>query len=543
MKNIIFLFLIILLASFFRVFYLSQYPPSITADELGHAYTAYSILKTGRDEWGDFLPINPRGFGDYKGPLYTYLVIPFEALFGLSVEAVRLPSAVVGVLTVLIVYFLSRQIFGSKKIGLLSSLLLAISPWHIQYSRVAFESNLGVMLFSLSLLFFVKSFKSSKFIILAAFCSGLTLFTYHSFKIFTILFFSVAVFLYYKRITRLGKKNLLVASLLASFFIIITMVGFFFQGSGRRAFDAAIYSQENIKPLREVQIEDKLPQPWGRVINNSRQYIVSSFIQNYLGYYSTTFLFSPNRPDNSFLNLGGKGLLYVWEIIFIIYAVFVLVTKKNEWNKLLLVYLLLAPIPASLTREYMHAQRVQTFIPLLQMMSAFGFFKLLAKVDSAHLKRYAAFLIGIVIIWSLIARIDYYFFHTFTKEQAGLKSGYKEIVGFAEVNKHKYSQIVFTKVHSEPHVFVAFYSQMDPKIFQNYSKDWRYFEKEFKFLDMINYSLEKYQFRNINWEKDKNLKNSLIIGSDEEIPDDVKSIYQVRSLTGKLMFVALDTNL
>src|SRR3989344_2982193 len=113
-KTAFILMLILVLATILRLPYLSRLPFGITIDEAGQGYSAYSILKTGRDEWGDFLPLNPRGFGDYKPPVMMYLLVPSIALFGLSEFAIRLPSAAAGVLTVLIIYFLVRDLFKSR---------------------------------------------------------------------------------------------------------------------------------------------------------------------------------------------------------------------------------------------------------------------------------------------------------------------------------------------------------------------------------------------------------------------------------------------
>ncbi|MDP2861036.1 MAG: glycosyltransferase family 39 protein, partial [bacterium] len=140
-KSKILFFLIIFLAVITRVPFLDGFPNGFSGDEASQGYTAYSILKTGRDEWGEFLPLNPRSFGDFKPPLYTYLTVPSVGLFGLSEGAVRLPSAIIGILTVIIVYFLTREILGlgeffsekeRKAVSLLSAFLLAVSPWHIQ---------------------------------------------------------------------------------------------------------------------------------------------------------------------------------------------------------------------------------------------------------------------------------------------------------------------------------------------------------------------------------------------------------------------------
>ncbi|MBI5019248.1 hypothetical protein HZB58_03170, partial [Candidatus Gottesmanbacteria bacterium] len=86
MKKISFI-IIIILAAFLRLWQLGNVPVSPDWDEAALGYNAYSILKTGKDEYGIFLPRTLRSFDDYKPPLYTYLAIPAVAAFGLTTWA------------------------------------------------------------------------------------------------------------------------------------------------------------------------------------------------------------------------------------------------------------------------------------------------------------------------------------------------------------------------------------------------------------------------------------------------------------------------
>ena len=117
----ILLFLIIIgIASFLRLYQLGALPNSYTPDEVAQGYTAYSILKTGQDEWGNHDLFNLRSFGDYKPPLQTFLMIPAIKLFGLTLFAIRLPNALFGILAVIFTIIFSYQIFDNYNIALLS---------------------------------------------------------------------------------------------------------------------------------------------------------------------------------------------------------------------------------------------------------------------------------------------------------------------------------------------------------------------------------------------------------------------------------------
>src|SRR3990167_1719234 len=111
LKNNLALLAIVILAAVLRFWQLGQNPPSLDWDEAAHGYNAYSILKTGRDEYGYKFPLYFRSFDDYKPPIYTYLVVPSIAIFGLNDFAVRFPSALIGVFAIMFTYFLVKELF------------------------------------------------------------------------------------------------------------------------------------------------------------------------------------------------------------------------------------------------------------------------------------------------------------------------------------------------------------------------------------------------------------------------------------------------
>jgi len=133
------LILILLLASFLRLWRLGDVPVSLFGDELDVGYHAYSILKTGRDYHGNLLPFHFQSLAEYRTPLFLYSAVPTVGLFGISALGVRLPAAIFGILGVYALYMLVNEITKSKKLALASSFVLTMSPWHIQYSRAAFE--------------------------------------------------------------------------------------------------------------------------------------------------------------------------------------------------------------------------------------------------------------------------------------------------------------------------------------------------------------------------------------------------------------------
>src|SRR3989344_4323054 len=185
--------IIIFIAILLRFWQLGNVPPSPDWDEASLGYNAYSIMQTGRDEYGKFLPVILRSFDDYKPGLYAYLIIPFIKLFDLNTMTVRLPSAIFGVLAIIGTYFLVKELFkkshlspqdSASNIALLASLLLAISPWHLQFSRIAFEAQVGLSLNIFSILFFIKGLKRGIYFVLSVILATLSIYVYQSEKVY-----------------------------------------------------------------------------------------------------------------------------------------------------------------------------------------------------------------------------------------------------------------------------------------------------------------------------------------------------------------------
>ncbi|MCX6724632.1 MAG: glycosyltransferase family 39 protein, partial [Candidatus Shapirobacteria bacterium] len=335
-------------------------------------YTAYSILKTAKDEWGQFLPLNPRSFGDYKPPLYTYLTIPSIAIFGLNEFAVRLPSALFGTLAVVAVFLLTKELFGITAISLLSALFLAISPWHLVFSRAAIEANLTAFFFPLGFYFFLKGLKNSKYFSLSALFWGLNLYTYHSARFFTLLFAFLLILWSFKKI-RFGDKKVWLAGFLALIFVLPVLFSLFQGGAGKRFGDVSLFNPtDKWQEVRQRQKESLLKEPLPIFLNNKATWISEKFVKNYFSYFSLNFLFTDGSPDDYYANLPGRGLLHLWELPLLLATVWFFYKKKEKRLTLLLFWLFLAGAPAALSKESAHANRAATFLPLWSILSAYG---------------------------------------------------------------------------------------------------------------------------------------------------------------------------
>ena len=168
---------ILALAAVLRLAWLGTLPAGLSQDEWVKGYDAWSILRTGRDQYGARLPLVFRALGDDREGMIVYLITLSEALLGPTEFAVRLPTALAGVALVGLTYLLGREL-GGARLGLLAAGLLAISPWHAQVSRLAFRAGLTPLFVALGLWLCLRALRRGSSLAPAGVALGLSLYTY-----------------------------------------------------------------------------------------------------------------------------------------------------------------------------------------------------------------------------------------------------------------------------------------------------------------------------------------------------------------------------
>lgn len=509
------LLLILLLAALLRLIALGKVPAGITADEVSQGYSAYSILKTGKDEWGINLPLTSfRAFADYRAPLQTYLIVPSVALFGLTEFAVRLPSAIFGILAVLSIYLLTRELFGPKKItflkrqlgiGEVAALFMALSPWSIQFSRTALEANFASFLFTFGLYLLLRGIKGEKrFLLLSALFLGLDLYSYLAAKLFVPLFILAFLIFNRRQIISSGIRRLFPFLIVLSLIAAPIYLDALFGPGNVRGKDLVItnFSLENIKQISNEQYFSPLakfsPQ-LVRIFSNKLVFTVHQFIGNYVSYLSPTFWFTEGGREITYSVFPGYGLLPLWMLPLVIFSLYRLIVNKEKNLPLLLFWLFLAIIPAAITKEGYRPNRAGSLLGFWEIIAAYGFWQLVTGVRLFQKKSVQIGLLSVCLI-SLVSYLNLYFFSSVAKYPTAMSFGYRDLIKKVSGVSDNYQQIIFDK-GSQSQIFVAFYSRMDPTYYQKYSETWwpRIESGHVLFLDMLDpYSLGKYTFKSFN---------------------------------------------
>lgn len=476
-----FLCAIFLFALFLRTTHLSSYPVGFQIDEASLGYNAYSILHTGKSEAGISLPLYIDTFGDNRPTGYNYFAIPSVAVFGLTVFATRLPGALFGALMVIPVFLLGYILTHDKKIAVVSSLLVAAAPWSIVLSRASAEAVIALF-FILSgfylVLNFTKSTKSWQLLLGTIFLAS-SFFFYHTPRIFVPLFFFVSILVLYFPFKKIRQNKQLIGLVCSFLFLCIVsfLLIFVVKGGTGRFSQVNIFSFPETKLTMEEQIREDgtahTPLLETRAFHNKGVNYFLTFTSNYFEYFSGDFLFI-NGGLPVWYKVDKVGLLLLIECPFLIYGLFVLAKSKNRMSKLPLLWILVAPIVASVTVDDIpNINRAIVLFPMLEIVTSVGLMHIAEEVS--HIKyqvvsiqiKYLLFAIFFLLFTLNFGYfLHQYFIHGQTHRTWYRNNGFDNMMQIVNQNYGKYDKIIASKTGGGYPLFL-FFSKYDPAFYQS----------------------------------------------------------------------------
>ena len=529
---------ILVLACFLRLWQLDKVPPSISMDEASIGYNAYSVLYTGGDEYGQFPIISQRSYDDWRRSTYLFLTVPFIATLGLTPLAVRLPAALLSILSVWAIYYIVLLLFKKETpfaIGtaLLGAFLLAITPWHIYISRMGHESNASLSFLVFGIVFFLQGLKKPWKLLLGFWLFILSMISYYVGQIFIPLFTVGLCVVYREELFYLSKVNkklslvfgislLLVVPILWSLFSPTALVRF----QGTSTFSPSAHEDFYNEEIAQHNKAETQHDIIGIVWHHRFLYPVKILASAYVIHFSPTWIFSNPSGKDSF-KAPHVGLLYDWELLFAILGIGVVwFTKFLTWKSkaFILLYFLLAPLPAAIAVGVPHANRAYNAVVMWQVFSAFGIGYLLYRF--LRMRVLMLILVGFLIIRGFG---DFYsnYFYVFPKAQsASFYYAFSEMMPYVLAHENAYEHIVFANTDNMYQSYMGYlwYSKFDPKKYQ-------------KMGGTISggydqtHTIGKYEFRPIDWSKDEHREKTLLVGNLHDFP---------KGITGKI-FYNLDT--
>lgn len=498
MKNKI-LFLGLILALIYgvisRTMWLSKSPPSLNWDEAAIGYNAYSLLETGRDEYGRFMPLTLRSFDDYKGAIYAYLTVPFIKILGLNQTAVRLPSALAGVGLIFLAYLLGKKI-ESEMTGVFAALAVALSGWGLIFSRTAFESNLGLFFLMLGIYLSIFSKKNIYNLLWGSFWLIISAYTYHSEKM-VVPFILLWILIRYKKIF---SKKIAVVYGLFLFFLGTPLIFTFFWGGGNLRFKGT-----SIAKLWPFKPEQSFLHP----VSMPFYFLNESFGR----------ILAPLSPANLFVrgSVGGAQQIYmagIYPVSFM--AVFVVgifsFVKNFKKHFYLFVLLFVFGIVPVISWNWFSLVRSIPFVFMLSIIIGVGVsfvYKNLGRFKNLFLIIFLGFLMleGIYNLNSAWMSVPAYF-------AGDYQDGMSDLVKGIQKNEAGFDRIIVDTNQAQAYIFMLFYGKFDPAEYQKLSL-------ELSPEDLKEHTgFGKYEFRDLYWPIDQKLKNTLIVTSPINIGDE-----------------------
>jgi 4-amino-4-deoxy-L-arabinose transferase-like glycosyltransferase len=496
-----FILLLFLIGLGIRIYNIEGIPPGIDWDEASIGYNAFSLVQTGKDEWGKSFPLIFQAFGDYKLPLYIYSTAGFITFLGLSVFSIKITAILAGSLSILVLYFLAQQIFKNRAISLLAATFLTFSPQSIFFSRLSQEVILCSFFILCGLLFEIWYIRKKRIFLfyLSFLFLGLSLFTYNLARIVSPLllgfFFIVNTFLG-NRIKNI-RKLLPVVVLTAGLFLFIALQ--FTNGGLSRLSYTGIFGQEKGTTLdiQEFRQEDH-NSIVSQVLHNKATFFVIKLAGNYISHFSTSFLV--NFHNYGIIQESFFPPLYIIMLPFYFFGIYL--TGKKLFEKvpteekavygILLFWIIIAPLPSMITENAPSSKRYLGALGSMELLTAYS----LVTLWSICKREYKKWLvIGFCIFYTIEVVLFLYQYFIMYPRTYDIVYRFKEntICKILQQPNHSYDEIIYSRnISGEPQIFPLFCLAYNPNDYLatkkwHQDKGWFYIDSfgKYTFYDAI----------------------------------------------------------
>ncbi len=544
-KLTIILIAVFAFTTFLRFYQLGNIPAGFLNDEANAGYDAYSLLKTGHDQWNNFLPIsNFIGFGDFQPPVFRYTSIIPIALFGLSEFSIRFMSALAGVLSVIVLFFLVKKLVNSKA-ALLSAVLLAIMPWAFGLNRIGHESNIAVLFLILALFFgFIQ--KSRKDLLISSFFLAACMYTYSAYILYAPITLFLILYANYKK--ELGFKPLFYV--LIFFLILISPIIFQKNSASVRFSQVGITTNINSIGLINT-LNDERGQCLAivnpnicKIADNKIALFISIFVKNYLSHFSPNFLYiNGTATQFSILPLRGLDYLFCFPLLILGIVFLLRQEKQRKLNIIFILLFLLSALPDSLTSDGNYT-RASIMIPYLAILNGIGAFFLFDVLNKQKFGRLFSLAFILVILFSFTS--FYILYNSYFKNNYSIFSqyGYRELMQKTYSVETGYDRIYISRHlnDAKQYIYYLFYKKYDPSSFQKKEGvDYKTGEDGWISIDRINNIYFVDNPPTASQLKKLSNQKVLIVSNPVDFPKIITPVFVVKDKLGNTIFKAVNS--
>jgi len=251
------------------------------------------------------------------------------------------------------------------------------------------------------------------------------------------------------------------------------------------------------------------------------------WLKRYLNYLDPNFLFF-NGMHMTTLDSFGLGLLYPFEIPWLILGIYSFIKRKIPHKDVFVIWLLTGIVPDSLTNNQQQAGRLLHIAPIVIMIVTLGlieFVKWILRMKKTYTKIFISGIYFIFITFILIHAFLVFSVHFPRAKGESYDEGLKQVALYVTEHQSQYKEVVFDTRHgisgpsmiSNPYLYLLFYSKYDPATYQTEPRT-------YKSPETSGYQFNKYSFRYINWVVDSNKPDTLFIGSPWSFPSDLQGV-------------------
>lgn len=388
----------------------SRNSPGFFVDEASIAYNAHTISQSGVDEYGQAFPLYFRAFGEYKNPVYTYLLTALFRFTGPSVFAARMLSAVLGLIAAVFLALLAARITQKRWAGLLVFVVVLLTPWMFEISRLVFEVSIFPALLSgFLLLLYEASSREEWSWRIASGLGGLLGLLVYSYSIGRLLapIFALGLAFFFTR----SRWRGVVFAWVVFAVMLLPLAVFTVRNPG--------VLSERYKFVTYVKVGD------------TRAQIALRFVQNYVGNFSLRSWLIAGDPEPRH-HLPGMGSLLVGMVVLAAFG-FVLVLlwhRREAWWRFILYGLAVSPIPASLTLDHFHTLRLIA-LPVFLLVLTAPAIEFLSSETGARPGARRTLLVALVVLTLVQGGIFQRQFHTASARVDAFDSYYPEVLNAA----------------------------------------------------------------------------------------------------------------
>ncbi|HML94260.1 MAG TPA: glycosyltransferase family 39 protein [Thermodesulfobacteriota bacterium] len=398
-----------MLGFFLRAVNISENPPELFSDELINFVSARSVAEKGRDLHGN-LALYFSDRTEPRPPVYGYSAYVSSMIFGDGPICIRAPAIFFGLVCIVLVYLVTRELFGGERAPLFAAFFMAVIPWSIHYSRVGWEPAAFLPLLLLAVYTMVYGIgRGKKWITVLSFgMFSVTVYTYQAAPLYAFLFLAALVIIYRRYFLREWK---------------VFAAGCFLAGI------------LVIPHISTVLNEDMMHSRAERIFTFSEGVTpesIGTFFENYVSHYKPSFLFE--HGDSNLRHGAGTGTVYR-VMLPLMLAGLVYLFKSGFDRKsvaFILFWIAVFPLAAALTNDGVpHATRSLTGAPLLCILGGLGAGGLVATLARRTGRpAYPTALAALIVVSSLasLALFAKRYYYEYPKQSCGAwECGHRDI--------------------------------------------------------------------------------------------------------------------